>query len=133
MPNQDTIDVTRKHVISAVTIPKATGAQNTTVKLGEVWLENVEAFFAPGHVALTGFRINYGGATILPWAQPTSFLYGDNERLQYPTDLYVSGPLTIVTHNADNVSHLILFTFRYRERTLNELGAGAAPLPTVIV
>ncbi|SRR6266567_7774272 len=129
----DTIDVGRKHLVTSITIPKSTGSQTTTVSLGQRILENVEVFFTPGHVGLTGFRIAYNGVTILPWAQPTLFLLGDNERLQYPTEIYVSSALTITTRNNDTVQHRLIFTFRVRELTRTELGAGPVVLPTVLV
>lgn len=129
MANEGTIDVAAKYVSLTVPIPKNTTVQTTTFDLGERIFESLSVLFAPGHAGLTGFRISYGGVTILPWNQPGGMIVGDNERRYFDMGLHVSGLLTIQTKNFDKAyAHSIVFEAKLTEILL----AGGPPVPTVV-
>lgn len=135
MANEDTIDVQAKYLTTQVNIAKNVATQTTLVDLGERMLESFDAFFAPGHVGLTGFRILYGGVAIVPWNQSTSFIVGNNERRPFTLGLHVSGKLSIVTTNLDKAyAHAIVFTFKLTELLLvGESGESSTPLTIAAV
>lgn len=128
----ETIDVAVKYVTSTITTNKNTNTLNTVIDLGDRILQTVEILFAPGHVALTGVRLLMGGTAILPWNQPTSFIFGDNERLTFKLGIYVPGPITIVTHNADSVAHMHQITFALTEVPDKSSGL-YTPVPLVVI
>lgn len=125
----DTIDVSAKYQTVDITTPKNTGAQTLVISVGDRIIRAVDVLFAPGHVGLTGVRLQYAGVTILPWNQPSNFIVGDSERLRFQLDLYAPGPLTIITHNGDSqASHRHIFTFELHEV---DNPAGVMQSPTI--
>lgn len=127
----DTIDPLHKQAVVNITTPKSTNV-TTAFALGRpVTLEKVDILFAPGHVALTGVRINYQGVAILPWNQPTLFVVGDSERLVFELGMYVSGGLSIVTHNGDTQPHQHMLTFHYMEY-IERNSLQALPTPPLV-
>lgn len=128
----DTIDVTTRYSVADITTPKATNTQSTIIRLAEAWVETVDILFAPGHAALTGVRLVYGGNIVLPWDGVGAFIAGDNERLRFVMGMYMPGPITIVTHNNDTLPHRHLVTFGWH--TYTDAGVGPlAPVPLVVV
>lgn len=128
----DTIDLAHKQQILNIT----NAARQTKTTLfswpPDIELEKVDMLFLPGHGGLTGVRINYGGTTILPWGQTSSFVFGASERLGLPIGLYIAGPLSIVTTNTDNVAHLTQLVFYYHEFAPDSI-TPAQPFPLVTV
>lgn len=109
----DTIDARTKHVTLGISIPKATTLQTTTwvaAPAGQYMLSEVAILFALGHATLTGVRLRYNGAAILPWAQPTQFINGDNERLHFPVGIYLQAPILVDTRNTDRIAHAVWLT-----------------------
>jgi hypothetical protein len=111
----DTIDVQIKHVTATIQTLKNTNIKSTNIDLGDRIIQSVDILFAPGHVALTGVRLMLNDVAILPWNQPTQFIFGDNERLAFQLGIYVPGILTIQTHNSDTVTHMHQITFYLTE------------------
>lgn len=125
----DTIDVSSKFQVVDITTAKNTNALNTVFNAGNRFIKAVSILFAPGHVGLTGVRLTYAGVVVLPWNQPTGFIVGDSERLDFAMGLYAPGPLTITTHNGDaQASHRHLLTFELQEVNTG----GALSLPTTV-
>lgn len=112
----DTIDARTKHVQIAVNIPKATNLQTTTwaaAPAGQYMLDEVAILFALGHATLTGVRLRYNGAVLLPWGQAAGFIAGDNERVTFPVGIYLQAPLLIDTKNTDRIAHVIQLVARF--------------------
>lgn len=111
----DTIDPQWKHTVTNIAVPRSTNSQSTTVRLGDAWLESVDIFWLPGHVGLTGIRIQYGGDAIVPWNQLTQFIVGDNQDKTFQVGMYVPGPITVVTQNTDTFAHSFRLTWKWQE------------------
>lgn len=127
-----TIDVQTKYVTSTITTPRSTTLLTTDIDVGDRIIKTVEILFAPGHVALTGVRLRLAGVAILPWNQPNSFIFGDNERLTFELGIYVSSILRIDTRNTDSVAHLHQITFALME--VPETASGLySPMPLAVV
>lgn len=127
----DTLDVTKKYVTTTITT-NARSNKTTQVTLGDRIVEQVEILFAPGHVALTGVSISYGGLQFVPYGQPGVFIFGDNERLTFELGLYAPGPWTVNTHNNDGVAHLHQLTWRLSEVPRTGPLPGLAPIPVIV-
>lgn len=125
MVAEGTIDVAAKYITLSVTCNKST-TKAATLDCGERIVETLDVKWAPGHVGLVGFRITYNGVAILPWNQPTSFVFGDNERLFYDLGIHVAAPLAIAMVNQDTYRHTLIFTAKLRELKLP--GEAAPPL-----
>lgn len=114
MVAERTIDVAAKYITTTVTC-NAKSTATATLNCGERILESLTALWAPGHVGLVGFRMEYGGVAMLPWNQATAFLVGDNERITYDLSLHVSGLVTFKLSNTDTYRHSIIFTAKLTE------------------
>lgn len=127
----DTLDVAFKYVTTTITRPaKTTVSQN--VSLGNRIVVAVNVLFAPGHVGLTGVAVQYGGLQILPYGQVGSFIYGDSERLDFDIGMYMPGPVTIRTTNADSAAHTFQLTWKLQEINLPGALPIQAALPLVV-
>jgi hypothetical protein len=130
---ETTIDLGVKHVVTTIPIGANIATQNTTVDLGERYLDVLDVLFRPGHAGLTGVRVSYGGVSILPWNQPTQFLLGDNERRRFDIGLHVAGPLTVTTRNLDKgFAHVFDLTWQVRELQLASEPPRSIPLLTLV-
>lgn len=111
----DAIDAAVKHVTLTISTNAKTNLKTTTWNViggQQYMLDEVSILFAIGHAALTGVRLRYNGAAILPWAQPTAFIVGDNERLRFPLGIYLQAPILVDTQNTDTVVHQHVLTAR---------------------
>lgn len=107
---------TVKHQTTTITTPARTSGV-TTVNLGASRLVRaVTVFFAPGHVGLTGVAIANAGIQLVPWQQPGTYLYGDSERIEVPMGLFLVGPITVQTINADTYPHTVQLTWQLDEQ-----------------
>lgn len=103
---------TVKHQTSTITTP-ARSSGTTIVDLGARRLVVAcTVFFAPGHVGLTGVAISNAGIQLVPWQQPGQYVYGDSERLEFPMGLFLVGPITVATINADTYPHTVQLTWK---------------------
>lgn len=128
------IDPSYKYTTVTITTPARTASKTTVwdFSLGmDVILEELKILFAPGHVALTGVRVMYGGEPLIPWGQRTAFIAGDNERLPFDVGMYISTPLTIVTTNNDTYQHSHVLVSKYRE--VSAFDVQAAPGQIVLL
>lgn len=106
---------TVKHQTTTITTPARTSGV-TTVDLGSRRLVRaVSVFFAPGHVGLTGVAITNAGIQLVPWQQPGTYLYGDSERIEVSMGLFLVGPITVKTINADTYPHTVQLTWKLDE------------------
>lgn len=113
----------------------AAAATATNVELGLVIVDTIEVLIPLGHAGLTGLRVTYDGATILPWTQGDRWLIGDNVDRAFPVGLPVSHPLVVRAFNTDDTfPHTFFLNIAYRDQVdqLDE-PAGAAGVDTVAV
>lgn len=121
---RDPIDVQEKYVTQSfvVTAGATTVAQQMT--LGNVWLDVLDIFWAPGHVGLVGVRVQYQATPILPWNQPTGLLFGSNERRLFTMGIQITHHIGITVVNLDaKFGHTVQVTAATRN-------FGSAPVPT---
>lgn len=127
----DTIDPGTKFSALNITTPKKTLTLDTNITLPNAWVEKVIILFAPGHVLLTGVAIRYNGNTILPFDGVGQFIFGDNERLTFPIDMYMPARITVRTVNTDTLAHGHVVTFQWH--TYKDAGVTPlAPIPTIV-
>ena len=98
-----------------ISTPKSTTDKTTTVTLPNAWVDNFQVLWPPGGVALVGVRIVYNGVQIAPWDASTKYLFGHDERMTFPLDMYMPAPIEIHTHNGDKVAHSVWVVLQYRD------------------
>ena len=112
-----TIDSAHKQATFRFVIARSTPLMTTAwnpVPAGDNYvLDWLDILFAPGHVALTGVRVRWMGGTLLPWAQPNSFILGDNERLRFDIGIPISNPVQVDQTNTDTVAHAHILTAQF--------------------
>lgn len=128
----DAITPDWQYQLVSVTVPARTNSATTALTLRNGWLDSVSILFAPGHNGLTGVRLFYNGNVILPWDGVGTYIIGSAERLNFDVGMYVPAPITIDRHNADNVQHQHVITFRWKPYQQIKSGIAPADFPTVI-
>lgn len=125
----DSIDPQSKTIVSTIAT-NAKASKNTIITiLPDIILEKVSILFPAGHAGLTGVRLVYGGVALLPWNQLTQFIIGDSERLSFDIGMYVSGPITVATTNADTAAHSHFLEFTYHEYREQNAVVSLTPVP----
>lgn len=105
----------------------AAAATATNVDLGLVIVDHIEVLIPPGHAGLTGLRVTYDGATILPWTQDTRWLIGDDLERVFAVGLPVSHPLVVRAFNTDDTfPHTFYLDVAFRDQVDQLDGAGDA-------
>lgn len=110
-------------------VPAHTPSLVQNVTLGFRIVDTIGMLFAQGHVALTGFRLEYDGKAIIPWDQPTSFLVGNDERRVLPLNFQVMKPMRFVFLNSDNVPHTFNWFIESHDVPVPSDNASAPALP----
>lgn len=132
----DTIDVSAKYQTFGISIPARTAAAAPTshsFDVGQRIVDEIEVFFPPGHVALSGVRVEYAAVALLPWNQSTAFIVGDNDRIKYEFGLFVSKPLVVKTCNTDSLPHTVFVTFKLREVNYSAGPTTPSQVPLVVI
>lgn len=91
-----------------VTTPANTTALNpllTPVKLGDVMLHSVRIRIPPGHSGQTGVQIRLSNNAIIPWGNITTFIVGNDDRIDFDYGDEVTSGLYIATYNIGRYPH----------------------------
>lgn len=78
---------------------------STALNAGNVILVSVHLMVPPGHVGLTGIRLDDSGGTILPFANPPQWITGDNRDIVFDLDVQADAQMTWKTYNLDVNAH----------------------------
>lgn len=90
---------------------------------GSIQINEVHIVIPRGHGGLTGIRIDYSGATILPAQFPPVFMIGNNWEKAFDMGLFeVESPLTVVLYNLDNRTHVWDITVKISDRIVPIVG-----------
>lgn len=103
----------------------AAAATATNVALGLVIVDSIEVLIPIGHAGLTGLRVTYDGATVLPWTQDDRWLIGDDIERVFALGLPISHPLVVRAFNTDDTfPHTFYLNIAYRDQvaSLEETG-----------
>jgi hypothetical protein len=102
----------RVRTVQVTTPPNTTAAapQSTNWTVGNGVVDRVDVVIPPGHQALTGLQIQWGGRQVFPY-DGAEFIVGDNDEITVALGLYVqAGILVVRTFNLDDTfahSHLL--------------------------
>ncbi len=76
--------------------------QSTNWTVGNGVIERVDVVIPPGHLALTGLQLQWGGRQVVPF-DGAEFLVGDNDEITVELGLYVhTGVVVVRTFNTDD-------------------------------
>jgi hypothetical protein len=90
----------------------------TAIDLGDAYLTEIDIRIPPGHCGTTGIQVMFNGALVVPWADDSSWLIADDERLNFPVNTEVDTQLTVNTYNTDLWDHTFYCRFVYTPMTL---------------
>lgn len=107
--------------VAAATDPDtpATGAQT----LGLATWDDVRIIIPAGHQFLTGVRLEYASAFVVPFNDPPEWITGNDDDQTYPVDLDVTAPVVLRGYNVDIYPH----TFHLRFKVTDWPTVTAAP------
>lgn len=94
----------RLRTATITTPPNTTQAapQSTNWTVGNGIVARVDIVIPPGHQALTGIQLQWGGRQVLPY-DGAEFLVGDSDEVTVELDLYVhTGIIVVRTFNTDD-------------------------------
>lgn len=89
--------------------------------------DDVRVIIPAGHQFLTGIRLSYANANIVPFNDTPTFLTGNDDELVYPVDLDVTAPIVLTGYNDDVYPH----TFHCRFRITDWPDSPAAPVTAI--
>lgn len=92
----------------AFTVPPATDPDTpatTDVNVGLVTWDDVRIIIPAGHQFLTGVRLSYAEAAIVPFNDPPDWITGNDDDQTTPVDLDVTAPIVIAGYNVDIYPH----------------------------
>lgn len=125
----DPIDVQAKYLTFTFAVGRGATVGPTACVVGNRWLDNLDIFWAPGHVGLVGVRVAYQTVTMLPWNNPSGLLFGSNERRLFEMGLQVTNSFTVTVVNNDaKFAHTVQITAK-----VHELHGAPQPQPTDLI
>lgn len=127
----DTIDVTARYSEVVITTPAKTAVQNTTISLANAYVDALTVLFPVGHAALTGFRLQYAGNSLIPWNGVGTWIVGDGERIPFIVGMYMPGVITLGSKNDDTIAHTLFVTVQWHTYT-EAAPMTALSVPTVL-
>lgn len=121
----------RRPIVAQVTVAASTAQASpavTNVALGpNVVIERMRIKIPPGHAALTGIALRYGGKHVLPYADGT-YIVGDGDEIAFDLGFPVWGTnVQVATFNTDRIAHTFYLTFELSDMELASVGT-VAPL-----
>lgn len=126
----DTIDAAAKTAVLNIPTARLSTVVTAAPSLPNGWVDRISILFPPGSVAKHGVAVKYGGNTILPFGQEGSFILGNAERLTFDVGMYMPGPISVTTQNADTFVHTVYLTFYWHTYVPQSLVA--LPTNTVV-
>lgn len=96
----------------------ASAPQTTNVDLGVCTIDTVEIRIPSGHLGFTGFALEYGQQRLIPAFQPSAWIIGDNDLLDYVMNFDVGKPVQVKTYNTGNYPHTHYLRFLISDITL---------------
>lgn len=108
-----------------ITVPEGTTPGNplrTSVTLENNYLRDVEIVVPPGHVALTGLRVNMSGQQVIPWGN-NSWIKADNYVRVFDVNTEIGiKTVSVDAYNTDFVAHTFYVRFHLVDLTTLESG-----------
>lgn len=107
-----------RYVPLAVTVPIGTTTAAplvTPVSLGDVMLDEVHVTIPKGPGGLAGVRLDYSGATILPFDTSGRFIISDGAEFDFTIGYAVGRTLSVVTFNIGQYPHTFYLRFKIED------------------
>lgn len=108
------IDVSGKYIAGQVACPKntpLTKANFGVAPAGPITLVDLTVLWPEMSGAFVGVRVLYNGLAILPWNDPTHFIFDNGRERVFTFDLYCAKALQLELTNTDpTLPHVIYFT-----------------------
>lgn len=79
--------------------------QTTVCTLGPCTIDRLELKIPSGHLGFTGLAVEYGGQRIVPAFQPSNWIIGDNDLLEYVLNFDIGASVNVKTYNTGNYTH----------------------------
>lgn len=89
------------------TMPRTAAANPliTPINLGDVLLHSVQLRIPSGHSGATGIAIRLPTVSIIPWGDLTTWVVGDDDRLDFEYGQEVGSGLMVATYNTGSFEH----------------------------
>lgn len=116
-------------VITTPPFTPKTAPLSTLLNVDLVKLVGVQILIPPGHVGLTGIRLDTSGGTILPFANPPQWITGDDRDIYFMLDVQSDSLMSWLTYNQGVLPHSHYVLLHVRDMPDQ---ASSSPTPSVV-